>query len=397
MEILDQPDNTLLIHALLDDNKYFDATLKTYAATRAVVAEPILQAAYHRYPFLLKVSTNWLHNIFKRLQQKQRTEVIVEFNGETGALEFLSTMEGAPFREAAVIPSNHILQNPFLAPTPAPAAPAPADTHLVYTDTRSVAEAPKDRVPEAVQLVKDAAANTTALTSFLYRAQFAPRSIWMAVKRNKVGSFVHLYLAPKEPILFQYILQRSHTDSRRAACYDTWIRAVEKTANPHIRMPAGGSAAVARKMLEIAPNLGTNDLTMRVASQAIQELTGCSKIAAIDKHNMAIIKSTNTTTAAAIVGTSVTAGDAATGDAVSTTASAQKSNSTTEKTGVQTSVQQTFDHGYIEKPKMGAGLVKRKHKSRSPPQLDSEGNPIPKKRGRPPKNPPPPSFSTTKK
>jgi hypothetical protein len=415
LEILDQPDNTLLVHALLDENKFFDATLKTHAPSKGVINEPILQAAYYRYPFLIKVSTNWLHNIFKRLQQKQRTEVIVEFNGETGALEFLSTMEGAPFREGVIIPPHHILQNPFL-PTPAVAvapAPVPAsavatvatvsavaavsavavsavsvDTHVVYTDTRAVTEVPKDRVPESVCL---SASGSATLTAFRYRSQFAPRSIWLAVKRNKVGSFIHMYIAPKEPILFQYILQRSHTDSRRAASYDTWIKAVEKVANPNIRMPAGGSAAVARKMLEIAPNLGSNEQTLRVGAQAIQQITGYSPNT-IDKLKLQDLcrrpnpnrpssthdKKTNPKAAAT---TSTT-------NSTTTTMIKSPTNVTTPTMGAKAIA---MENGFVDKP----AAPKRKLKSRSPPQLDADGNPIVKKRGRPPKNPSTTATTTT--
>jgi len=365
LEIMDQPDNTLLVHALLDDNKFFDATLKTHTAR--TVVEPILSAAYYRYPFLLKVSTDWLHNIFKRLQQRQRAEVIVEFNGETRALEFLSTMEGAPCCEGVIIPLNHVLKNPFTPPADItlPAADA-KDTHVVYTDTKIVSENARDRVPERTylsgELAKEAA---TSLLSFRYRSQFTPRSIWLAVKRNKVGSFIYLYLAPGQPILFQYVLQRSNVDSRTAATYDTWIKSVEKAANPHIRMPSGGSAAVARKMLELAPNLGSNEQTLRVGTAAIQQTTGYNPTL-VDRQRL-LDESTSYLRPA------------------DQKRPAKDVGFKDDKSNDQTLVNNNLGNGFIMK----------KRKVKAKPMLDADGNPIKKKRGRPPKNPQPPTPAVT--
>jgi hypothetical protein len=109
------------------------------------------------------------------------------------------------------------------------------------------------------------------LGGFRYRSQFAPRAIWLAVKRNKVGAYLHLYLAPGQPLLCQYVLQRSLEDGHAAATYDTWIRAHDKVPNPGVRLPEGGSQAVARKMLELAPELGSNEQTARAASIATRD------------------------------------------------------------------------------------------------------------------------------
>jgi hypothetical protein len=94
---------------------------------------------------------------------------------------------------------------------------------------------------------------------------------------------MHIFLAPGQPLLLQYMLERSLTDPRRAATYDTWITPCEKQANPHIRMPAGGSAAVAKIMLELAPQLGTHEQTYQIGTTAIQQTTG---------HTLAVPKPT---------------------------------------------------------------------------------------------------------
>jgi hypothetical protein len=365
-EILDQPDNTLLVHALLDDNKFFDATLKTHVVR--TTPEPILQAAYYRYPFLLKVSTDWLHNVFKRLQQRRRSEVIVEFNGETRALEFLSTVEGAPCREGVVIPNTHIIQNPFLprtstavpsTGTPAASVAGLADTHVVYTEGKAVTDVARDSVPEAslpeVSFVTPSTVDS--LAAFRYRSQFVSRSIWLAVKRNKIGSFIYVWIAPEQPILFQYVLQRSHGDSRRYVSYDSWIKSVEKAANPHIRMPAGGSAAVARKMLELAPQLGSKEHTFRIGSMAIQSTTGYSPTA-LDRLKLQDIKEDSS-----------------------------EKNPANKKMG---NYGGTNDAEKKSKDESENGFVKPTPKSKSKSRvtaLDPDGNPIKKKRGRPPKNP----------
>lgn len=275
VKILDKPDNTLLVHGLLDDHRFCDEELKTYANVTA--SEPILQAAYYRFPFMIKLKTDWLHNIFKRMQQK--SEVIIEFNGETRYLEFLSTMDGERCCEGGEIQPDHILQNPFLTRKSnnnnnnnkeSAKDTHIVDTHIVYTNTKKVTELAQDTVPESAYIGLE---NGGTLKSFRYRAQFSPRSIWLAVKRNnKVGTFLYLYLAPGLPILFQYVLQYHVSDSRCAATYDTWIRASEKIVNP--LFPTGSSDLVVRRMLELAPQLGSNDHTFRIGTMAVEQTTG---------------------------------------------------------------------------------------------------------------------------
>ncbi len=78
--------------------------------------------------------------------------------------------------------------------------------------------------------------------------------------------------------MMQYVLQRDKDDSRRAATYSAWIAPITRQANPHIKMPNGGAAAVTRKMLELAPQLGTHEDTFRVCTQAIQLAGGSAPL-----------------------------------------------------------------------------------------------------------------------
>jgi hypothetical protein len=256
----------------MDDNKFFETVLipidpnslssSSSSAGGVPRCERIPDRAYTRYPHVIEVGSEWMHNIFKRLQQ--HTKMGLEFDGEKRLLQFTSTLDGAPCREGDIISSNHILPNPFL-----PTAPNVSDTRTVVA-TRDVAVPAQDRPPAADLLPALAAGD---LSRFRYRADFAPAHIWKMVKPSKLCAHLHIYLAPDQPLLLQFLLQRDKDDSRRAATYSTWIAPIGRQPNPHVRMPSGGVAAVTQKMLEIAPQLGSADQTFRVCAEAIQ-MTG---------------------------------------------------------------------------------------------------------------------------
>lgn len=235
-------------------------------AASVVRCERIPWKAYLRYPQVIEVGATWMHNMFKRLQQDPK--VTIEFDGATRKLQFESIVDGAPCREGDVIPHEHILPNPFL-----PQPSATLDTRTVVV-TRDVSAPARDRVTESDQLKGAAADSARArLAGFRFREDFSPATIWKMVKPNKLCAFVDLYLAPGEPLVLQFVLQRDKDDSRRAATFSTWMTRIQRKPNPHVRMPPGGAEAVTRKMLELAPRLGSTEQTFAVCSQAIH-LTG---------------------------------------------------------------------------------------------------------------------------
>jgi hypothetical protein len=269
VKIMDNPDGTMLVHARLDDHKSFDGTITPLDPKTVRVPPPtthgdqVSPGAYSRYPFLIKMSTDWLHNIFKRLQK--HSEVIVEFDGPSRTLSFIIMVDGAPRCHRVTIDSDHILQNPFATP------PAEGDTHIVYSETKKVTEAARDRVPQPAKPLPP-----SELLTFQYRARFVPRVLWLAVKRNKIGHYLYLQFAEKQPLLLQYVLQRSISDSTKVASYDIWISPMDKvsTAAAQITVPHGGPAMVTSKMMELAPHMGTPEHTAKVAAVAVKQVTG---------------------------------------------------------------------------------------------------------------------------
>lgn len=286
--------------AKLEDNRFFETVLLPIApdpvangAARSGAGarcERIPECAYTRFPRMVEVGSEWMHNIFKRLQQHAR--IGFEFDGEKRLLQFTSTLDGAPCREGDIIPPHRILPNPFLQPLsqPTTAAAAVVDTRTVVV-TRDVAEPASDAPAARDRLTGEAKLEAErALNQFKYRADFAPSALWRMLKTSKLCAYLHLYFAPNQPLVMQYVLQRDKDDSRRAATYSTWVSPLTRQPNPHVKMPPGGAATVTRKMLELAPRLGSTDHTFRVCTQAIQLTGGSAPVPSVAATAVKVVK-----------------------------------------------------------------------------------------------------------
>jgi hypothetical protein len=232
----------------------------------------IPDAAYIRYPRLIEVGSDWMHNIFKRLQQQPK--ITFEFDGSKRQLQFISTIEGAQCREGDIIPAHRVLLSPF-----AKSLNVDTRTVVVTQDVSRPAQPqppPKDMLSPSLQLEME-----TQLQNFRYKAEFPPSAIWKMVKPSKLCSNLQIYFAPGQPLLLQFVLQRDRLDSRRAATYSTWIAPLSRQPNPHVKMPTGGVSAVTRQMLDLAPRLGSAEQTYQVCTQAIQLAGGSAPLPSI--------------------------------------------------------------------------------------------------------------------
>lgn len=280
VQIIDQPDNTLLIHGLLDDHKFIDGIIVPRdiitSASNHINAGIVLDKAYYRYPFLIQVSTEWLHSMFKRLQGQ--SEVYIEFEGSSKTLTVESTSEsGAPCREGDVIPDSHILKNPFLDKS--------SSQKIVHININIIN--PNSQNTNTNENTnnnnnENEHKNNGSIDQFYFKARFHPRSLWLALKRPKLsGGYVHLFMCPGEPLLIQFLLQSDYLDSRQVATYSTWIKAVERVPNPNLLIfkkkgitDKEGACQVVERMTQIQPSIGTLEETFQAARVAIHEVSG---------------------------------------------------------------------------------------------------------------------------
>ena len=287
--LVDAPDNSLRLSGLFDDRRFCECTHVLVEPARGqTYLPPLLPAAYARYPFIIIASTEWLNSLLKA--NHERAEIEFAFCGATRRLEFVSMVKGRPVREGCEVPLEHILPNPFFADA--------ADQRVVYA-TAPLGSA-TDRVPPTVRLPRAEKDGDSRLSRFVYSARFATRSLWTAVKRDKIASHTRIFIESGLPLVLQFELQRDPFHSVLCSRIETWVKPLRATQGS-VAAGAGmagaaagmvGAAAgmppgpepraaldverecerIAQRMMQMRPRFGGASATMNLVPSALQAL-----------------------------------------------------------------------------------------------------------------------------
>ena len=227
----------------------------------------VTNQSYLRYPFRLMFKKSWLHDKFKKLRNQD--EITIAFNMANKQISFQYILNGSKVSEDETLLDENILYNPFLVQNN-----KKNKDRILYMEgsVRSVPQIPSEfQTPISVHITN---------ADFVYEGRFLPKSIWIPLKRMKLGTHIYLYLAPGQPLLVQYIIEQDNHDSQIMSTYNTWIGEINRGLNPHIQLPSGGIPEMAEKMINIiqTEKINTDNeepilLSNKLVSRVIKETT----------------------------------------------------------------------------------------------------------------------------